>query len=100
MNASEQAAHDALARCGYVVLRKGWPDFLVVSPTGGLFALEWKSRWDRVMPHQERMHDVLAFAGIPTLVTGDLTDVFAFRPPVNVMGRRSTALAAILKANS
>lgn len=32
MNASEQACYDMLVKQGYTVLRRGWPDFLVVTP--------------------------------------------------------------------
>lgn len=83
MNENERLVHDALTGSGYEVLRSGWPDFLVTHPTGRVFGLEWKELGTRdlVRPNQERMHDALARAGLPTLVAWSLTEVFGYRPP-------------------
>lgn len=97
MNANERIAYDALVQSGSTVLRNGWPDFLVVRATGEVFGLEWKELGDRVAAHQELMHQALALAGIPTLVTGSLPDVFRFRPEP-VVGRKSVALGELLRS--
>lgn len=95
MTPGERAAHDALVKSGYTVVRRGWPDFLVVGPRGELFAIEWKeiSTGDKVRPEQQLAHDVLALAGIPTLVTGSLVDIFTFQPPPRRDIQRSVARA-------
>ncbi len=82
MTPGERALRDALVASGYVVLRRGWPDFLVIGPQGETFAVEWKeiATRDRLTVDQERMHEAFALMGIPTLVTGSIGDVFSFRP--------------------
>jgi hypothetical protein len=88
--------HDTLIAAKYTVLRRGWPDFLTISPHGSIFAVEWKeiATGDRVKVDQERMHEALALAGIPTLVTGSIGDVFSFRPP-SKLGLHSSIMRAM-----
>jgi len=72
MNDFELACKKHLEKAGYVVLRNGWPDFLVLSKdcTRG-YALELKRGGDRLRPEQVRMHAALARFGILTHVLKD-----------------------------
>lgn len=87
MNDHEQAVADALARKGWTVLRRGWPDLLCVNWTrpelrraaetrDGLwsvmakkplraFSVELKAGSDQVTEHQAFMHVILRCAGMP-----------------------------------
>lgn len=66
---SETVCVEGLKRLGLVVLRRGWPDFLVVDPASlTLMALEVKSQTDRVSKEQAAMHAVLSAAGIRVVV--------------------------------
>jgi len=69
MNDSEQRLFDALSKKGFEVLRRGWPDFLVMDKNWSRgYALELKMGKDRVSPEQARMHAALARFGLPTYV--------------------------------
>jgi len=69
MNAQEQMFFDAMTKRGFEVLRRGWPDFLVLSKDWKRgFAVEYKSQTDRLRPEQERMHAALARFGIQTYI--------------------------------
>ena len=69
MNGSEKQLHDALVAKGFIVLRRGWPDFLVVSPNKDRgFGLELKSKQDKLSEDQRLMHEALAHFGLPVLV--------------------------------
>lgn len=46
VTASEQAVADELMQCGCIVLRNGWPDFLVIKGKR-IFAVEVKQRGER-----------------------------------------------------
>jgi hypothetical protein len=74
MNASEARIHDLLTQRGYRVLRRGWPDFLVMDELGFRgFPLEVKSPGDafwshgpsKLSPEQEDMHWSLQRLGLP-----------------------------------
>jgi len=72
MNDSEQRLHDELTRRGFVVHRRGWPDFLVHTPDLKRgFALELKMQGDKLSPAQVAMHDALARFGLMTYVAKD-----------------------------
>lgn len=65
MNEKEQRCFDALTRSGYTVLRRGWPDFLVISPDRQRgFAIEFKATGDHLSDDQIKMHSVLAQLGL------------------------------------
>jgi len=57
---------------GHTVLRRGWPDFLVINQDWDRgFALEHKSPKDKLSTHQKLMHRALASFGIATFVARD-----------------------------
>jgi hypothetical protein len=72
MNDFEMACKVHLEKSGYIVLRNGWPDFLVVSKdlTRG-YALELKRGKDKLSEEQVKMHATLARFGILTHVLRD-----------------------------
>lgn len=79
MNQKEQRCFEALTRAGYIVLRRGWPDFLVVSPDRLRgFAIEFKADGDRLSREQEQMHAVLSQLGLLVRVWKE-PDLKAFR---------------------
>jgi hypothetical protein len=64
----ERNMDDALNGAGYHVLRRGWPDRLVIRPDCTGCCVELKSRKDGVPAHQEDLHDALALLGVDTYV--------------------------------
>jgi hypothetical protein len=68
MNPSERSVRDELHRRGFVVLRAGWPDLLVLRPDGSGFGLELKGPGQAPTPEQLRMHAALARFGLQTVV--------------------------------
>jgi hypothetical protein len=71
MNDGEHKIFDALTQRGFEVMRRGWPDFLVMTKNWNSgFALEYKSATDSVRPEQERMHSALARFGLKTYIAG------------------------------
>lgn len=67
MSAAERIALDELEAAGAVVLRDGWPDYLI-ELRGRIIGVEVKGRGDVVRPHQAAMHDALRRAGLPVLI--------------------------------
>jgi len=72
---SEQKVLRYLKQLGYVVLRRGWPDFLCASIGGehdtvGIFAVEVKDLpgISELTDHQRSVHFLLQRAGIPVYV--------------------------------
>jgi hypothetical protein len=72
---SEQKILRYLKKLGYVVLRRGWPDFLCASIRGehdhiGIFAVEVKDLpgTSELTDHQRSAHFLLQRAGIPVYV--------------------------------
>jgi hypothetical protein len=69
MNDYERSVYDALTRKGNIVLRTGWPDFLVLDKHRRHgYALELKRGSDRLSAEQEAMHAALAFWGMQVRV--------------------------------
>lgn len=48
------------------VMRDGWPDFLLQTDNGDLFAIEVKSGADPITLKQQQIHEALASYGIKT----------------------------------
>jgi Holliday junction resolvase len=67
MTEEEEKLCRALTDKGFEVLRRGWPDFLVLNGTHG-FAIELKIGNDKVSEDQTRMHEALARFGIRVFV--------------------------------
>jgi hypothetical protein len=62
---AEQIAYDLLASRGMLVLKRGWPDFIVLDKSGVLVAcVEVKDGRDSLSPHQEKVATALMLAGI------------------------------------
>lgn len=68
LNKLEQSVHDAFTKKGFTVLRRGWPDFLIISSCGQTLGIEVKNYLDHLTPVQRQMHDALRNAGIPVYV--------------------------------
>src|SRR5438094_498260 len=72
MNALETKISDALAKRGWPVIRRGWPDFLIYREgQAGQYrvaAVEVKSDSDHLSEQQEEMHRVLRAVGLPVHV--------------------------------
>lgn len=68
MNAREAEVYD-LWKCvdDVMILRNGWPDFLIVGPSG-VKAIEVKAPGGKLTPEQILMHMALEGAGIPVQV--------------------------------
>lgn len=66
-NPTELEAHRELVEMGYIVLKRGWPDFLVFNKDD-VFAVEVKTDTDIVRPSQRVMLELLAANGIDTYV--------------------------------
>lgn len=71
MNESELHLIAIAESKGYVVLRRGWPDFALVREDEPLFCVEVKSGDQSLSKDQENMIEFLALAGIPTYVSRD-----------------------------
>lgn len=68
MNEFEKKVFDQLTKREFVVLRNGWPDFLVLNQAWDRgFALELKQGKDKLREEQKIMHKALARFGIVTL---------------------------------
>lgn len=65
MNDTEKTVAQFCRKSGYTVCRNGWPDFLLVNEQRG-FALEVKTRNDRLSGCQRKMIDALDRMGIIT----------------------------------
>ncbi len=57
-----------LQECGHSILRGGWPDLLVIDPTGKIFALEVKSPVDKLTEIQKKVHAILNEVGLNVFV--------------------------------
>jgi hypothetical protein len=67
MTHSEKAVAQFCRKSGYEVYRNGWPDFLLHHAERSVgFALEVKSRCDRLRPCQSRMIEALDRMGVIT----------------------------------
>jgi len=53
---------------GCQLLRKGWPDFLVIKPNGKIFCVEVKKSFGHLKEHQEKVIVILKDFGIPCYV--------------------------------
>lgn len=71
---------------GYVVFRRGWPDFALMREDGSLFCVEVKSDTDSLSHEQEEMIEFLALGGIPTYVSrnGEFPDLTKPEAKVNI----------------
>lgn len=71
MSAFEKKFLKECKKRGYVILKSGWPDFLVIPPEGRPYCIEVKSMFDRLKPNQRRMIYVLKKLGIETYISFD-----------------------------
>lgn len=77
----EDLVAEDLERQGHKVLRKGWPDLLVVTKDEGTFAVEVKSGQDaRLSEHQKEMHTHLGDIGLEVHTLHYLGRQFSFAP--------------------
>lgn len=84
MNTNEQRLYDGLTAKGVTVLRRGWPDFLIVDEKRQMgCALELKVGKDRVSSEQTAMHSALALFGLPTFIVRE-----DFLSALNKRGRK------------
>jgi hypothetical protein len=65
---AENRVAEDYRRRGFKVLRRGWPDFLCISPDGDVVAVEVKSMSDALSPAQKEMHAALRDAGVEVVV--------------------------------
>ena len=68
MNSSENGVRRILEEQGYTTLNSGYPDFLVVHPSGAICFIEVKHGSDKVRKNQKTMHKALKKASIPVYV--------------------------------
>ena len=68
MNGSEKFVSEELAKKGFKVLRRGWPDFLVIDKDGKVHGVGVQSPPDGVSEDQIEMHYHLGKSGIPVSV--------------------------------
>jgi VRR-NUC domain len=54
--------------------KKGWPDFLLVAPSGGLHCLELKREGEKLSPEQEAFQLHCVAHGIPFVVAYSVRD--------------------------
>lgn len=67
MNNHEEKCKTALARAGFEVLDKGWPDICAYRLDPGrpkIIMVECKQGADKLSPEQKRMHEVLLAVGV------------------------------------
>src|SRR5574338_647787 len=67
-NPSELLAYGELNDMGHLVIKSGWPDFMVVTSPDDMFVVEVKAYDDDVRPHQFIVLELLAKSGIDTYV--------------------------------
>jgi hypothetical protein len=67
-NAAEGEAYAELSDAGNLVIKSGWPDFMVVSGPNEIFLVEVKGPGDEIRPHQRVVLEFLARAGINTYI--------------------------------
>ncbi len=67
-NKAEANAHRELLDEGHLVIRGGWPDFMVITGPDEIVAVEVKGPGDYLKDHQIVVLELLARAGIPTYV--------------------------------
>lgn len=72
-NKTEARIHKDILDGGHTVLRKGWPDFLVLTGSDDLFVVEVKAKGDEVRPSQRVVLEALARRGIDTYIWWDGT---------------------------
>jgi hypothetical protein len=77
MNANEKLIADKLARKGFTIIDKGWPDFLCVKKqyvngqkvyeyaTSGVMCVEVKAGKDKLSDAQKSVHAILKNIGLP-----------------------------------
>lgn len=70
-NKTEARVYNDLLGSGHTVLKKGWPDFLVLTSNDDLFVVEVKARGDEVRPQQRVVLEALARKGIDTYIWWD-----------------------------
>ena len=67
-NQAEAEAYAELFGRGDLVVKSGWPDFLVISGPDEIFCVEVKGPGDEIRPHQLVVLELLARAGIDTYI--------------------------------
>lgn len=65
---AEAIVHRELLDAGHVVVRSGWPDFMVLSGPDDLFVVEVKGPGDQLRDNQIVVLELLARAGIDTYI--------------------------------
>lgn len=68
MNATEKMIKNKLEKRGCIAMHSGYPDFLVVHPSGSICFIEVKTGEDKVRKNQKAMHEALKKASIPVYV--------------------------------
>ena len=70
MTKGEKRLKDSLQERGCKVLNKGWPDFLVVDPSGSVFCIEEKSEpIGGIRKHQKEVHAILQSINVPVFIS-------------------------------
>lgn len=67
-NEAEAEAHRELLDQGHVVVRSGWPDFMVIDGPDSLYVVEVKGGGDSLADNQVVVLELLAMAGIDTYI--------------------------------
>lgn len=70
-NKVERAFYDAASSKGWIVSKKGWPDFFCIHPDGKVMVAETKSNKPRLAPWQNIVMKVLANHGIECFVVSE-----------------------------
>lgn len=72
MNTLEEMVRQEFEAKGFTVLKKGWPDFMVIDENNNAaFTVEVKSSIDSLSPEQIRMHECLHRLGVRTYINKD-----------------------------
>jgi hypothetical protein len=71
MTQSEWEVYKKLSAKGNTVIRKGWPDFLIINESQTIFCVEVKHGGDKLSEEQITLHKILNSHGIKTVVVRD-----------------------------
>jgi hypothetical protein len=70
-NKTEGAFFDAATTKGWIVSKKGWPDFFCLHPDGSVMVVETKPNKHRLAPWQNIIMTILSQNGIPCFIASD-----------------------------
>ena len=88
MNRFEDEARAEIERDGWMILKTGWPDFIILDGDGELVCFaELKASGDKVRPEQKRVHDVLRRAGLQVCVVEE-RDLHKFVTQLGLTGKK------------